>query len=192
MQATYLEQPLGTFLDALAAGTSAPGGGSAAALVVAQSAALCAMAAHLSGRQLTAERSQRLISEAERIHRAAASLIDLDARAYQPVIEATKAAKAAAPGTPGTAEAIAAALSHAADVPMRLVEFAVQSVSLAGELAAQGNQALRGDAITAGLLGQAGARAAAALVRINLESMPRDSRLARLDELLAEVAELDS
>lgn len=192
MQATYLEQPLGTFLDALAAGTSAPGGGSAAALVVAQSAALCAMAARLSDRQLTAERAQRLMSEAEKIHRAAASLIDLDARAYQRVIEATKAAKAAAPGTPGIAEATAAALSHAADVPMRLVEFAVRSVSLAGELAAQGNQALRGDAITAGLLGQAGARAAAALVRINLESMPRDSRLARLDELLAEVAELDS
>lgn len=189
MPGSYLERPVGAFLDALAAGTPAPGGGSAAALVVAQSAALCAMAARLSARHLAAERVQRLISEGERIARAAASLIDLDAHAYQRVIEATRAAKAAAPGTAGTAEAIAAALSHAADVPMRLVGLGVQSAKLAGELAADGNQALRGDAITAGLLAQAGARSAAALVRINLAPVPSDARLARLDDLLAEITD---
>ena len=190
MDGSYLEQPVGTFLDALAAGTPAPGGGSAAALVVAQSAALCAMAARLSARQLPAKRVQQLSSEGERLALAAASLIDLDAQTYQRVIEATRVARGAAPQAPGGAEAIAVALSHAADVPLRLVELAVQSARLAGELAAEGNQALRGDAITAGLLAQAGARAAAALVRINLASVPADSRLARLNELLAEVAEL--
>lgn len=187
MQVSYLEQPVGTFIEALAAGTPAPGGGAAAALVVAQSAALCTMAARLSARHIGAERVQRLISEGERIHRAAASLIDLDARSYLRVIEATRAAKAA-PGTPGPAAAVAAALSHAADIPMRLAGLAVQAANLAGELAADGNQALRGDAITAGLLAQAGAHSAAALVRINLESAPADPRLARLDELLAEIA----
>lgn len=190
MQGSYLEQPVGTFLQALAAGEPAPGGGSAAALVVAQAAALCAMTARLSARQLAPERVQALISEGERIHRASASLVDLDAHAYQHVIEATRAAKAAPPGTPGTAEAIALALSHASDVPMRLVDLGVQSAKLARELAADGNQALRGDAITAGLLAQAGARAAAALVRINLASAPADSRLARLDGLLAQIADL--
>jgi formiminotetrahydrofolate cyclodeaminase len=191
MPGSYLELPVGEFLDALAAGTPAPGGGAAAALVVAQSAALCAMSARLSTRQIAGERVQQLISDAERIDRAAASLMDLDAQAYQGVIEATRAAKAAAPGTPGTAEATAAALSHAAEVPLRVVELGVQSASLARELAANGNQALRGDAKTAGLLAQAGGRAAAALVRINLASAPADERLARLDELLAEIAEFE-
>lgn len=190
MQDSYLEQPVGTFLDALAAGKPAPGGGSAAALVVAQSAALCAMAARLSRRQLTSERALSLISGGERIRRAAASLINLDAQAYLRVIEATRAAKATSPGTPESAQAIAAALSHAAEVPLRLVELGVQSAKLARELAENGNQTLRGDAITARLLAEVGARAAATLVRINLESMPADSRLARLDELLAEIADL--
>lgn len=190
VQDSYLDQPVGTFLDALAAGTPAPGGGAAAALVVAQAAALCAMAARLSARQIAAARAQQLISEAERIDRAAASLIDLDAQAYLRVIEATRAARATAPGTSGAEEAVGAALSHAADVPMRLVGLAVQAARLADELAADGNQALQGDAITAGLLAQAGGRAAAALVRINLASGPADARLACLDELLAEIADL--
>lgn len=192
MQGSYLHQPVSTFLDALAAGRPAPGGGSAAALVVAQSAALCVMTARLSRHQLDPERARPLISGGEKLWRAAASLINLDAQAYLRVIEATRAARAAAPGTPGAAEAITAALSYAADVPMRLVELGVESAKIAGELAVNGNQALRGDAITAGLLAQAGARAGAALVRINLASVPADSRLTRLDELLAEIAELDS
>lgn len=190
MEGNYLTQPVGLFLDALAAGKPAPGGGSAAALVVAQSGALCVMTARLSRRQLTPERAQPLIFGAEKIWRAAASLINLDAQAYLRVIEATRAAKAVPPGTLGAAEVIAAALSDAAEVPMRLVELGVESAKLARELAANGNQALRGDAITAGLLAEAGARAAAALVRINLESMAADSRLARLDKLLAELAGL--
>jgi formiminotetrahydrofolate cyclodeaminase len=192
MPDSYLAQPVSTFLEALAAGRPAPGGGSAAALVVAQSAALCAMAARLSGRQLTTERAQLLTSDGDKIWRAAASLITLDAQAYLRVIEATRAAKATTPGTPGTAEAVAAALSHATEVPMRLVELAVESAKLARELAANGDRVLRGEAITAGLLAEAGAAAAAALVRINLESMPADKRLARLDELLTEIAELGS
>ena len=195
MPDSYLDQPVRTFIDSLAAGTPAPAGGSAAALVVAQSAALGAMTARLSARQLTAERVKQLIFQGENIARAAAALIDLDAQAYLRVLKATQAARAAVPGTPGTEPAVAAALSDAADVPMRMVELAVQSARLGRELAADGNQTLRGDAITACLLAHAGARAAAALVRINLASantVPSDPRLARLDELLAEIAELDS
>jgi len=192
MPDSYLDQPVAAFIDSLAAPTPAPAGGSAAALVVAQSAALAAMAARLSARQLAADRVEHLFSEGEKIARAAASLIDTDAQAYQQVIEAYRVARAAAPdATPTTAPAIAEALARAADVPMRLVELAAASARLGRELAAEGNQALRGDAITACLLAEAGGRAAAALVRINLAAVPADPRLARLEELLAEIAELD-
>ncbi len=187
MRSSYLEQSVGAFLDALAAGTPAPGGGSAAALVVAQSAALCVMTARLSARTLTAERADRFVSDGGDIYRAAASLVDLDGQAYGRVLDAARAARSSGPETAGPAEALAQALSDAADVPMRIVELAVEVARLAAVLASEGNQALRGDAIAAGLLARAGGRAAAELVRINLASRPADPRLARLEHLLAEI-----
>ena len=71
---------------------------------------------------------------------------------------------------------------------MRLVELAVPVAGLAATLAADGNPALRGDALTAALLAQAAARAAAALVGINLADTSGDPRHARADALLARIA----
>jgi formiminotetrahydrofolate cyclodeaminase len=158
VRSSYLDQPVGVFLDALGAGMPAPAGGSAAALAVAQSAALCAMTARLSVRTLSAERADGLISSAGKLHRGAASLVDLDAEAYIRVISATRAARASPPDSASAAEDLAAAISHAADVPLQITELAVEVVSLATALASEGNQALRGDAITARLLAQAGGR----------------------------------
>lgn len=98
--------------------------------------------------------------------------------------------RADAPSEPGGQDAgLAAALSAAADVPLRLVELAVPVTALAATLAAEGNPALRGDAQAAGLLAQAAARAAACLVRINLDGVPDDPRHARADALLARIDE---
>ena len=196
----YLDQQVGTFLDELAAGTPAPAGGSAAALVIAQAAALCAKAARLSARQLTAERADQLTAQAERIRTTAASLIDEDARGYRGVIEAirrtARPGDAAAPSgsapNPGGQAAnpgeLAEALSRAAEVPMRLVELATPVAELAATLAAEGNPALHGDVLTAALLAQAGARAATALISINLAAAPHDTRPGRAVRLLAEIA----
>jgi formiminotetrahydrofolate cyclodeaminase len=149
------------------------------------------MAARLSHRQLSAARVGELLADAERIGRAAASLIELDAQAYTRVIEATRAARAGAAGSADHADALAAALSHAADIPLRLVELAAKVATLATALAHDGNPALRGDAITAEHLAWAGGQAAAALVRINLASTPDDPRLTRADHLLAQLAAAD-
>jgi methenyltetrahydrofolate cyclohydrolase len=169
------------FLAAMAAQKPAPAGGCAAALSLAQAAALCAKAARLSARQLTAERVGQLTAEAEQIREAAASLIDEDARAYQVVIEAKR----------GRADAhrVAGVLSQAADVPMRIVELAAGATELAAVLAADGNPALRGDALTALLLAQAAARSSAILVRIDLAGMAGDARLNRVEELLGLIAQ---
>lgn len=197
----YLDQPVGTFLDRLAAGTPAPAGGCAAALTVALAGALCAKTARLSARQLTAQRADELTALAERMRTAAASLIDADALAYSAVIEAARrpadaATQPAAPGTgpanpaaPGTqpSAALAAALSRAADVPMQVVELAADVAELAAALAANSNPATYGDAITAALLAESGARAAAQLVAINLAAAPDDPRHTRAAQLLTEV-----
>jgi formiminotetrahydrofolate cyclodeaminase len=188
MESSYLTLPVGDFLDALAGRNPAPAGGSAAALTVAQAAALTAKTARLSHRQLTADRVSQLLADSEQIGRAAASLIELDGQAYMRVIEATRAARAEAAGSTDPAEALALALSRAADVPLRLVELAVKVAMLAAELAHEGNPALRGDAVTAEHLARAGGQAAATLVRINLASAPDDPRLTRIDQLLAQLA----
>jgi methenyltetrahydrofolate cyclohydrolase len=171
------------------------------ALVVAQAAALCAKAARLSSGQLGAERAAGLTADAERIRTAAAALIDEDPRAYAAVIEqrrrtATARTQASAGGggrsaSPGSAEderALAAALSKASDVPMRLVELAAQVADLGTALAADGNPALRGDALAAAYLAQAAARSAATLVSINLAASPQDGRHARTASLLTAIA----
>jgi methenyltetrahydrofolate cyclohydrolase len=194
----------------MAAGKPAPAGGSAAALTVAQAAALCAKTARLSARQLNADRADQLTTEADRIRTTAVGLVDQDARAYGGVIEhARKAAAArrnadaraadaaADPADPADAEddrvselmaSLARMLSRAADVPMEIVELAAQVAGIAAPLAAVGNPALRGDAVAAALLAQAGARAAATLVAINLADSPDDSRPGRAFDLLAEIA----
>jgi formiminotetrahydrofolate cyclodeaminase len=191
MSSSYLEHSVESFLDALAAGTPAPAGGSAAGLAVAQSAALCTMTAQLSRRMLSAVRADQLVLDTERIRRTAASLVDLDAEAYSRVINASRAAKLGAQATTAHTETVAEAMSHAADVPLRIVELAVEVAKLARVLARDGNPALRGDAATAGLLAHAGGQAAATLVRINLASAPDDARLARLEALLAEMPDPD-
>jgi len=188
---SYARLSVGAFLDALAAGAPAPAGGSAAALVLAQAAALCAKSARLSGRQLTASRAAELTAEAEQIRATAASLIDEDPRAYQAVIEQSRriGERRAERSAARRSDGMAAALSAAADVPMRIVELATSVAALAAVLARDGKPALRGDAIAAGLLARAAARAAAALVSINLADRPADPRHSRADSLLAAIDE---
>ncbi len=107
--------------------------------------------------------------------------MDEDARAFRAVIEQRRRPA-------GQDRDLAAALSRAADVPMRLVELAAPVAELAASLAAGGNPALRGDAQAAALLAQAAARAAAALVRINLTGTPGDPRPDRAASLLTRIA----
>ena len=56
-------------------------------------------------------------------------------------------------------------------------------------LATDGNPSLRGDAITALMLAEAGARAAAVLIGINLADSPEDDRPARAKQMLYYIAE---
>ena len=180
----YLDMPLGQFLTVLASGTPAPGGGAAAALSVALGASLCAMTARLSARRLDNAVTSQLTTDGERILRSAASLMQADGEAYSRVISAMRKSTGADPAA--RERAVAAALSDAADVPMQIVELAAEAAGLASRLAADGNPALRGDAIAAALLAGAAARSAATMVSINLAGTPDDERHARADSLVAD------
>lgn len=181
----YLDLPLNRFLDQLAGPAPVPGGGGAAALAVATAAGLSAMAARLSAGRLAD--ADALTIEAERIAAAAASLIQADADSYLRVIEALRLPRDDAHTR---RRQIAAALSAASAVPMQIAELAVPVARAAAQVAAAGNPNLRGDAITGALLAAAGARAAAALVAINLAGAPDDDRPARAAQLAAQAATL--
>jgi formiminotetrahydrofolate cyclodeaminase len=170
--------PVGRFLAELSAGRPDPGGGSAAALAVALAAGLCSMAARLSVGRLA--QAVAVADEAQRLQVQVAPLVQADADGYQAVMDARRPA----PGTPGRAEAVAAALSAASDVPIQIVEAGVEVAGLAARLAEEGNKNLRGDAETAALLAAAGARAAGGLVAINLAGATDDDRSAHVARLL--------
>jgi methenyltetrahydrofolate cyclohydrolase len=187
-QAPYQELPLGRFLELLAGPDPAPSGGGAAALAVSMGAGLCAMTARLSSRQLAAREREELTTNSERIGATAVSLVQADADSYEGVIAARRLPADSDGET--RRRRIAAALSEAAEVPMQIVELAVPVARIAARLAAAGNPNLRGDAITGALLAEAGARAAAVLVGINLAGAPADDRPARAARLVEDATAL--
>lgn len=163
------EKTLTGFLEEVAARTSSPGGGAVAAVAAALAAALAEMAAHFSSKHW--DDAGEAAARARELRERAAPLAQADAEAYEAVI--------AARGGPGYGEA----LSRAADAPLAVVEAAAGVAELAAELAARGNPNLRGDAVTAALLAEASARAAANLVEINLAGRNGDRRVDRAQEL---------
>jgi methenyltetrahydrofolate cyclohydrolase len=175
----YLDLGIGQFLDALSAATPDPGGGATAAIAVTLAASLCVMTARLSGRQLPA--AEGTAARAEVLRDRAAPLAQADVEAYRAVIAALRA-----PGRAGAA----AALSAACTVPMEVAGIGAEVAGIAATIAAGGNPNVRGDAITAALLAAAGARSAAALVKINLTGAEGDDRPARAEHLAAEAAHL--
>jgi formiminotetrahydrofolate cyclodeaminase len=181
----YLEIALGSFLALVSAAEAAPGGGSAAAIAVGLAAGLCVMAARLSTGQLPD--APDLAVAAERLRDRAAALCQADADAYRCVMSALH--EPCDPDPEDRRRQIAAALLGATDVPLEVVETGASVAGLAARVAESGNPNLLGDAVTAALLAESGARAAAALVLINLKGLQDDDRRNRVAKLVEEAAE---
>jgi methenyltetrahydrofolate cyclohydrolase len=178
----YLDLPIGRFLDALSATTPAPSGGGVAALAVAFAAGLCVMVAGVSARHL--QEAESLAERARQLRDRAAPLAQADAEGYGAVLAALRA---------GGKPAIQAALSDACAVPMEVARIGTEVAGIAAALAGGGKASVRGDAITAALLAAAGARSAAALVRINLAGetgLAGDARPGEARRLAAEATRL--
>src|SRR5215204_6099609 len=176
----YLDLPLREFLDLVASGNPAPGGGSVAAVAVALAAGLSGMAARLSAGQL----ADGLAERADAARRRVAPLARIDAESYGRVLDAYRE-----PDSETRRERVSDALSGATDVPLAVAEVGNEVASIAVRLVEEGNTNLVGDAIAAVLLAEAGVRAAVTLAEINLSSANvEDDRLGRAKELLDETA----
>ncbi len=179
----YLDLRVGQVLADLSAPTPEPGGGAVAALAVTLAASLCAMTASLSTRQLTGPGPDAgsLAERAGQLRDEAAPLAQADADGYRAVLAAQRT---------GGQQAVRAALLAASDVPLRVAQIGAEVTGIAATVAASGNPAVRGDAITAALLGAAGAQSAALLVQINLAGAAGDGRPGQAARLAAEAARL--
>ena len=178
----YLDLPLRAFLDLVARGNPAPGGGSVAAVAVALAAGLSGMAARLSAGQLAD--ADGLADRADAARRRVTPLARIDAESYGRVFDAYRE-----PDSETRRERVSDALSGATDVPLAVAEVGNEVADIAARLVEEGNTNLVGDAITAVLLAEAGVRAAVTLAEINLTSANLDDdRLGLANELVDKTA----
>jgi formiminotetrahydrofolate cyclodeaminase len=163
--APLLDCSVAELLDRLAAKQPAPGGGGAAAITAAMAAGLLGMAARFSTAQLVD--SPGRAAYADRVRDQVAALAERDAEAYGAVLAAFALPREPDPQV--HRRQIRRALERAAQVPTEIAELASGIAVEAAELAQRGNPNLRGDAFTAAALAAAASRAAAELVRLNVE-----------------------
>jgi methenyltetrahydrofolate cyclohydrolase len=177
-----LDLSLRDFLETVASEDPTPGGGSAAALAVAISAGLTAMVARASPDWADAGAT---VAQAERLRKRAAPLAQRDAEAYEEALVTMTLPERVEPTVRDMA--VGAALARAAAVPMAIAEAGADAAFLAALAADRGLAARRGDAVAAALLAEAGTRAAAGLVVVNLTVQEGDERSQQV-ELLADTA----
>jgi len=171
----YLELRIDDFLDRLADGGRAPGGGSAAALSVAFAAGLVAMVARCSRGW---EDSSGIAAQSLAIRERAAQLARTDADAWQKASAAL--GEAGADGDAGARDReLEQKLGHAAAVPLEIAELGADAAALAALVGEYCDGAYRADAAAAAALASGGASAAAHLVQVNLTVQEGDERLKR-------------
>jgi len=179
-----------TFLDDLAAGTPAPGGGSAAAYAGAMGAALVAMVARLTigkkSYQAVQPQMNEILKQAERLRAELTEAVQADSAAFEAVMAAFKLPKNTEKAESDRNTAIEEATKGAAQVPLKVSQNAVSVIALAERAAALGNLNAISDAASAAALARASLTAAGCNVRINVASLnDRAAGDAFLDQLQA-------
>jgi len=180
------------FLDQVAEGTPSPGGGSAAAHSGALAAALVAMVARLTvGKAKYAEaeaEAWQVIARAEELRKVLSAAIDLDAQAFDGILQARRLPKTDEAQQQARTDAIYQATLHAARVPLETAGECFAVLRLAARMAEIGNLNAISDAGAGAQLALAAFRSAALNVRINLLGLEADPEPARM---LAQLAELE-
>jgi formiminotetrahydrofolate cyclodeaminase len=181
------QSSLETLLELVASGDPTPGAGPSAAWTCALAAALVEMVSAVSLRKHASDTGavEARREEAAALRARALALADRDIAAYREVLAVGRRREEA-----GHAARLHDALSAAADPPMAIVELAAEVTRLAAEAAEGARGGVRGEAITAAVLGEAVAHAGVSMVELNLGGAPEDPRLTRV-RALAQAARAD-
>jgi glutamate formiminotransferase/formiminotetrahydrofolate cyclodeaminase len=176
------------FVDAVAAPTATPGGGSVAALAGALAAALAVMVGGLTmGKKKYADvesEIQTMTARGEALQTRLTAAITGDSQAFDQVMAAHRLPRETQEESAARDEAIEAATRQAALVPLGVARDALAALRLAVQAATLGNRNAISDAGSAALMARAAIGAAALNVQINAQALT-DKALGQswLDEL---------
>lgn len=195
--AVIADESVGEFLDAMAAASATPGGGSATALIAAVAAALVSMVCGLSMRRQEAvsvhDEMAGALARAQHVRQRLIGLMDEDVAAFDAVMRAYGLPKSGEAESTVRSQAIQLALQAATLAPLECARACGEVLELARFVAARGHSNAAGEAGVAALTAHAALRCAALNVRINAGSI-RDagfvqSTLAELDRIVRQSGE---
>jgi formiminotetrahydrofolate cyclodeaminase len=177
----YRGMSVAELLDEVSSPEPMPGAGYCAAVALEMAAGLVTMAARVSRAEWGEARGAA--AQAATLRERVVPLAERNVEAYRDAVTLLGAAESG-----GRDEELRDALARAAGVPLEIAEIAVDVASLAAVVAERGDQALRADAVSAALLAEAAARAAATLVEVNLGTTGSDERVTRAGDLAGSAA----
>jgi len=177
-------------LDATAAGTPTPGGGSSAALVGALGTALTEMVANLTiGRKKYAQvekEAQQILIQAQPLREQLTVAIVEDSAAFDQLMAVWRNAELSGEEKQ---KAIELATIHAAEIPMKVARLSLQVANLAKIIASTGNASAVTDAAAASVLARSAVQIAGLNVKINAASIHDESLTYSWLRELAEIEE---
>lgn len=188
-----VDRTVAGFVEETASESPAPGGGSVSALLGALGAALAAMVANLSAHrrgwddrweEFSAHAEQSKVRQDELVR-----LVDADTAAFDRVMAAFGLPKGTEAEQHARRAAIEDATLAAAEVPLRTMEVAVETLEVARAMAEHGMEASVSDAGVAALCIRSAVLGAGLNVRINASQLKDGGNAAKL---VARAAELES
>ncbi len=168
-------QTIQTFLDELASKSATPGGGSAAALMGAQGAALVSMVCNLTiGKPKFAEveaEMQRVLEQAEALRSQLTGLIQADVDVFNRLMSKYALPKETEDEKAARSTAIQEVLKDATEIPMQCVHACIEVIQLSKIAAEKGNPSAVSDAGAAVMAAYGGLKSSALNVYINAGSL---------------------
>ncbi len=185
------EQSIETFLDELASKQATPGGGSAAAVIGAQSAALTSMVCNLTigkPKYIEVENDMKaLLQQSEALRTELTGMIKADVDVFDKLMSCYGLAKETDQEKTDRSEQIQSVLKEATLVPLECAKACAQAIKLSRVAAEKGNIGVISDAGVAALAGYSALKSAALNVYINAGSI-KDKNFAT--EKLAELEQV--
>lgn len=188
-------QPIQTFLDELASKSATPGGGSAAALMGAQGAALVSMVCHLTiGKPKFAEvetEMQNVLKKAETLRTQLTDLIQADIDVFNQLMSKYALPKESDEEKAIRSAAIQEVLKDATDVPLQCAYACVEVIQLSKIAAEKGNPGVVTDAGAAVMAAYGALKSAALNVYVNAGSLKdkayAEAKLAALEQATKDI-----
>lgn len=186
------DKSIDVFLDELASKAATPGGGSAAALMGAQAAALTSMVCHLTvGKPKYAEVEadmQALLIKSEALRDVLTGMIKADVDVFNQLMAAYGLPKETEQDKAERSQQIQSVLKEATLVPLACAKACAEAISLSEEAADKGSLNVISDAGVAVMSAYAGLKSAALNVYINTGSLKdrafAEEKLAELERIL--------